>query len=57
MEPLPQASPDNVGRTVLVVGGAGFIGGYLVAALRRHGWNVLRAVRAKGRALADDERA
>ncbi len=57
MEPLPQASPDNVGRTVLVVGGAGFIGGYLVAALRRHGWNVLRAVRPKGRALADDERA
>jgi len=43
-------------RTVLVVGAGGFIGGYLVAALRRHGWKVLRAVRAKGRALAEDER-
>lgn len=52
-----QASPDGKVRTVLVVGGAGFIGGYLVAALRRHGWRVLRAVRPKGRPLADDERA
>ena len=52
-----QASPDGKARTVLVVGGAGFIGGYLVAALRRHGWRVLRAVRPKGNRLADDERA
>lgn len=43
-------------RTALVVGGGGFIGGYLVAALRRRGWNVIRAVRGKGRALAPDER-
>jgi uncharacterized protein YbjT (DUF2867 family) len=41
---------------VLVVGGGGFIGGYLVAALHRHGWRVLRAVRPKGRPLAADER-
>lgn len=57
MDIFPQTSSDRAGRTVLVIGGAGFIGGYLVAALRRHGWRVLRAVRPKGRPLADDERA
>jgi uncharacterized protein YbjT (DUF2867 family) len=57
MDTLPLASPDVEGRTVLVLGGAGFIGGYLVAALRRHGWRVLRAVRPTGRPLIDDERA
>ena len=41
---------------MLVVGAAGFLGGYIVAALREHGWRVLRGVRAKGRALVADER-
>ena len=57
MEIPLQNSPVGDARTVLVVGGAGFVGGYLVAALRRHGWHVLRAVRAKERQLAADERA
>lgn len=57
METPAQASPDGQRCNVLVVGGGGFIGGYLVAALRRHGWRVLLAVRPKGRPLADDERA
>ena len=43
-------------RTVLVVGAAGFLGGYLVAALRKRGWRVLRGVRARSGALAADER-
>ncbi|WDS35732.1 SDR family oxidoreductase [Pseudoxanthomonas sp.] len=42
--------------TVLVLGANGFIGGYLVAALRAHGWRVLRGVRGQGRALPDDAR-
>lgn len=41
---------------MLVVGAAGFLGGYIVAALHEHGWRVLRGVRAKGRALLADER-
>lgn len=56
MDTFPQEPTDNAGRTVLVVGGAGFIGGYLVAALRRRGWRVLRAVRPKAHVLEDDER-
>ncbi|MET0808303.1 MAG: SDR family oxidoreductase [Pseudoxanthomonas sp.] len=47
---------EGSGRTVLVVGAAGFLGGYIVAALRQRGWRVLRGVRAAGRALAADER-
>lgn len=44
-------------RTVLVVGGNGFLGGHVVAALRKRGWHVLRGVRqAEGR-LREDERA
>lgn len=43
-------------RTVLVVGAGGFLGGYIVAALRERGWRVLRGVRARGRELAADER-
>jgi uncharacterized protein YbjT (DUF2867 family) len=42
--------------TVLVLGAGGFIGGYLVAALRAHGWRVLRGVRGPGRMLPDDAR-
>jgi uncharacterized protein YbjT (DUF2867 family) len=43
-------------RTVLVVGAAGFLGGYIVVALQERGWRVLRGVRARGRTLAADER-
>lgn len=56
MEDVRGLDAGASGRTVLVVGGGGFIGGYLVAALRRQGWNVLKAVRGH-RALAGDERA
>ncbi|MDR2871047.1 MAG: SDR family oxidoreductase [Xanthomonadaceae bacterium] len=41
---------------VLLVGGGGFIGGYLASALRRRGWKVLCAVRKHGQELAADER-
>lgn len=51
----PEASATPP-RTVLVVGAGGFIGGYLVAALRRHGWHVLRGVRSTGGKPAADER-
>ncbi|HVR80938.1 MAG TPA: SDR family oxidoreductase [Luteimonas sp.] len=44
-------------RTALVVGANGFLGGYIVSTLRRHGWCVLRGVRPSGRPLHDDERA
>lgn len=47
---------DRIG-TVLVVGAGGFLGGFIVTALRESGWNVLRGVRPKGQQLADDERA
>ena len=42
-------------RTVLVIGADGFLAGYILAALRRSGWRVLRGVR-RGGALAQDER-
>jgi uncharacterized protein YbjT (DUF2867 family) len=42
--------------TVLVLGAGGFIGGYLVASLRAHGWRVLRGMRGQGRALPQDAR-
>ena len=57
------ASPLNLimsskhNKTILVTGAHGFIGGYIVAALRRQGWRVILAVRNKGQALAADERA
>ena len=41
---------------MLVVGGNGFLGGFVVAALRAKGWVVLRGVRPRSR-MADDERA
>ena len=53
---IERNSKEPGSRTVLVVGAAGFLGGYIVAALREHGWRVLRGVRAKGRALMADER-
>lgn len=41
-------------RTALVVGANGFLGGYIVAALRRRGWRVFRGMRpAPGRSSAD----
>ena len=54
------ASTDAVGYpaaakpVVLVIGANGFLGGYIVAALRRHGCRVLRGVRSP---RASDERA
>lgn len=42
-------------RTVLVVGGRGFLGGFIVAALRRRGWRVRVLARAQGRALGEGE--
>ncbi|MDF0606414.1 NAD-dependent epimerase/dehydratase family protein [Neisseriaceae bacterium TC5R-5] len=57
------ASPLNLimsskhNKTILVTGAHGFIGGYIVAALRRQGWRVILAVRNKGQTLAADERA
>lgn len=53
---FPKPQPSE-GRTVLVIGANGFVGGYIVAALRRDGWNVLCGVRPGARPLHDDERA
>ncbi len=56
--PVPAPTERDRATTVLVIGGDGFIAGYLIAALRRRGWRVLRGVRAHGaRALRDDERS
>lgn len=55
--PVPALTERDRATTVLVLGGNGFIAGYLIAALRRRGWRVLRGVRLHGgRALRDDER-
>ena len=55
--PVPALNERDRATTVLVLGGNGFIAGYLIAALRRRGWRVLRGVRMPGgRALRDDER-
>lgn len=42
--------------TVLVIGAGGFLGGFIVTALRESGWHVLRGIRLKGQRPADDER-
>ena len=47
---------EESNRTVLVVGAAGFLGGYIVAALRERGWRVWRGVRVRSRELEADER-
>lgn len=38
-----------------MVGGRGFLGGFIVAALRRQGWRVRTLARPQGRTLGDDE--
>ncbi len=43
-------------RRVLVLGANGFLGGFIVSALRGAGLRVVRGVRLQGRAAADDER-
>ncbi len=43
-------------RCVLVVGANGFLGGFIVAALRTAGFDVVRGIRLHGRAPAADER-
>lgn len=55
--PVPTPTERDRAATVLILGGDGFIAGYLIAALRRRGWRVFRGVRMHGaRALRDDER-
>lgn len=51
--PIPSA--PSPARTVLVIGADGFLAGYILAALRRTGWRVLRGVR-RGGVLSEDER-
>lgn len=41
-------------RSALVVGGRGFLGGFMVAALRRRGWRVRVLARSQGRRLDAD---
>ncbi len=48
--PAPTASPQ-----VLVVGGRGFLGSFMVSALAQAGWRVRTLVRPQGRTLASDE--
>ena len=47
---------DSAPRAVLVVGAKGFIGGFIVVALRAAGHRVLKGVRPCAAPLADDER-
>ena len=56
--PRTDASATNAPapKTALVIGANGFLAGYLIASLRRHGWRVLRGIRDGGRALREDER-
>lgn len=42
--------------TALVIGANGFLAGYVIAALRRRGWRVLRGVRGGRQVLDEDER-
>ncbi|QWP78293.1 NAD(P)H-binding protein [Lysobacter sp. K5869] len=58
-DPAPASAPRidaSPQKTALVVGANGFLAGYLIASLRRHGWRVLRGIRDGGRALREDER-
>lgn len=42
-------------QTVLVVGGRGFLGGFMVAALQQAGWHVRTLARPQGRTLTEHE--
>lgn len=59
---LPDAAPSAAAAsarspgTVLVLGSTGFIAGFVIAALRRDGWTVVRGVRGSRAKLAADER-
>lgn len=48
---------DPATRTVLVVGANGFLGSFIVTALRGRGHRVLRGVRSVGKPIGEDERA
>lgn len=45
---MDQSSPESAvsGRTVLVTGASGFLAGFIAAALRENGWQVVRGVRS-----------
>jgi UDP-glucose 4-epimerase len=45
---------EVAGKTALVTGATGFVGGHVVAALRRLGWGVRLAVRSPGLSTAED---
>lgn len=53
--PAPLPGTPSPG-TVLVLGSAGFIAGFIIAALRRDGWTIVRGVRQRGAELGADER-
>lgn len=51
-----QAPSTSPARTALVIGANGFLAGYVIAALRRQGWRVLRGVRGDSTVLGGDQR-
>lgn len=53
---IDQKTVHSMSRTALVIGANGFLGGYVVASLRQHGWQVLCGVRSSSHAAGDDER-
>lgn len=54
--PGTPARAISLPRTALVVGANGFLAGYIIAALRHHGWRILRGVRGSSGVLRGDER-
>lgn len=56
MDDTASTPGTEASRTALIVGANGFLAGYLIAALRRHGWRVLRGVRDSGQIAREDER-
>ncbi|MEH6420668.1 NAD-dependent epimerase/dehydratase family protein [Pseudomonas sp. CGJS7] len=58
-DPAPAPAPRTDAtppKTALVVGANGFLAGYLIAALQRHGWRILRGVRDNGTPPRADQR-